>query len=223
MKPRELLATAQIPGGDELRLYNRDTDFIIALGPNELMSSRLSGSEEALALLTCDRLQNQESPHLLIGGYGMGFTLRAALARLGPQARFTVVELIPDIIEWARGPMADLAANCLDDPRVELIMRDVSRAIAATECRFDAILLDVDNGPDGLVREENNHLYSLLGLQEAKRALKPGGVLAIWSAAPDERFARRLKHAGFQVEEVMVRAGRGGKGARHVIWFAKAA
>ncbi len=223
MKPRELLATAQIPGGDELRLYKRDTDFIIALGGNELMSSRLSGSEEALALLTCDRLQNQESPHLLIGGYGMGFTLRAALARLGPQARFTVVELIPDIIEWARGPMADLAANCLDDPRVELIMRDVSRAIAATERRFDAILLDVDNGPDGLVREENNHLYSLLGLQEAKRALKPGGVLAIWSAAPDERFARRLKHAGFQVEEVMVRAGRGGKGARHVIWFAKAA
>lgn len=223
MKPRELLATAQIPGGDELRLYKRDTDFIIALGGNELMSSRLSGSEEALALLTCDRLQNQESPHLLIGGYGMGFTLRAALARLGPQARFTVVELIPDIIEWARGPMADLAANCLDDPRVELIMRDVSRAIAATGRRFDAILLDVNNGPDGLVREENNHLYSLLGLQEAKRALKPGGVLAIWSAAPDERFARRLKHAGFQVEEVMVRAGRGGKGARHVIWFAKAA
>ncbi len=223
MKPRELLATAQIPGGDELRLYKRDTDFIIALGPNELMSSRLSGSEEALALLTCDRLQNQESPHLLIGGYGMGFTLRAALARLGPQARFTVVELIPDIIEWARGPMADLAANCLDDPRVELIMRDVSRAIAATERRFDAILLDVDNGPDGLVREENNHLYSLLGLQEAKRALKPGGVLAIWSAAPDERFARRLKHAGFRVEEVMVRAGRGGKSARPVIWFSKAA
>ena len=223
MKPRELLATAQIPGGDELRLYKRDTDFIIALGPNELMSSRLSGSEEALALLTCERLQNTETPHLLIGGYGMGFTLRAALARLGPQARFTVVELLPEIIEWARGPMADLTAGGLDDPRVELIMRDVSRAIAATERRFDAILLDVDNGPDGLVREENNHIYSLLGLQEAKRALKPGGVLAIWSAAPDERFARRLKHAGFQVEEVMVRAGRGGKGARHIIWFARAA
>lgn len=223
MKPRELLATAQIPGGDELRLYKRDTDFIIALGANELMSSRLSGSEEALALLTCDRLQNAEAPHLLIGGYGMGFTLRAALARLGPQARFTVVELIPEIIEWARGPMVELAANCLDDPRVELIMRDVSRAIAATERRFDAILLDVDNGPDGLVREENNHIYSLLGLQEAKRALKPGGVLAIWSAAQDERFARRLKHAGFQVEEVMVRAGRGGKGARHIIWFARTA
>lgn len=222
MKPRELLATAQIPGGDELRLYKRDTDFIIALGANELMSSRLSGSEEALALMTCDRLQDQEAPHLLIGGYGMGFTLRAALARLGPQARFTVVELIPEIIEWARGPMAELAAGCLDDPRVELIMRDVSRAIAAAERRFDAILLDVDNGPDGLTRAENDHIYTLLGLQEAKRALKPGGVLAIWSAAQNERFARRLKHAGFAVEEVMVRAGRGGKGARHIIWFARA-
>ncbi|MEQ1819722.1 MAG: MnmC family methyltransferase [Terricaulis sp.] len=221
MKPRELLGTAQIPGGEELRLYKRDTDFIIALGGNELMSSRLSGSEEALALMTCDRLQNAEAPHLLVGGYGMGFTLRAALARLGPQARFTVVELMPEIIEWARGPMAELAAGCLDDPRVELIMRDVSRAIAAVERRYDAILLDVDNGPDGLTRVDNDHIYTLLGLQEAKRALKPGGVLAIWSAAQNERFARRLKHAGYQVEEVMVRAGRGGKGARHIIWFAR--
>jgi spermidine synthase len=219
MKPRELLATAQIPGGDELRLYKRDTDFIIALGANELMSSRSSGSEEALALMTIERLQT-EAPHLLIGGYGMGFTLRAALARLGLQARLTVVELVPEILEWARGSMAALTAGCLDDPRVELIMRDVSRAIAAAERRFDAILLDVDNGPDGLTREENDHIYSLLGLQEAKRALKPGGVLAIWSAAQNERFARRLKHAGFQVEEIMVRAGRGGKGARHIIWFA---
>lgn len=125
MKPRELLATAQIPGGDELRLYKRDTDFIIALGANELMSSRLSGSEEALALLTIDRLQNREAPHLLIGGYGMGFTLRAALGRLGPQARCTLVELVPEIIDWARGPMAALAAGCLDDPRVELVIRDV--------------------------------------------------------------------------------------------------
>ena len=223
MKPRELLATAQIPGGEELRLFKRDTDFIIALGGNELMSSRQSGSEEALALLTCERLQNAEAPHLLIGGYGMGFTLRAALANLGPQARFTVVELVPEIIEWARGPMADLAAGCLDDPRVNLIMRDVSRAIAAVERQYDAILLDVDNGPDGLTRVDNEHIYSLLGLQEAKRALKPGGVLAIWSAAQNERFARRLKHAGYQVEEVMVRAGRGGKGARHIIWFARTA
>jgi len=221
MKPRELLATAQIPGGEELRLYKRDTDFIIALGANELMSSRLRGSEEALALMTIERLQT-EAPHLLIGGYGMGFTLRAALSRLGPQAHCTVVELVPEIIDWARGPMAELTANCLDDPRVELVIRDVSRAVAAAERRFDAILLDVDNGPDGLTRADNDHIYSLLGLQEAKRALKPGGVLAIWSAAQNERFARRLKHAGFQVEEVMVRAGRNNKGARHIIWFARA-
>ena len=222
MKPRELLSTAQIPGGDELRLFKRDADFIIALGANELMSSRSSGSEEALALMTCDRLQG-DAPHLLIGGYGMGFTLRAALARLGPKARCTVVELVPEIIDWARGPMAEMTAGCLDDPRVDLIMRDVSRAIGAAEKRkYDAILLDVDNGPDGLTRAENDHIYSMHGLQEAKAALKPGGVLAIWSAHKHERFERRLKHGGFQVEEVMVRAGRNGKGARHIIWFAKA-
>ncbi len=221
MKPRELLATAQIPGGDELRLYRRDTEFIIALGANELMSSRLSGSEEALALMTIDRVQT-ETPHLLIGGYGMGFTLRAALARLGPKARCAVVELVPEIIDWARGPMADLTAGCLDDPRVELVTRDVVRAIRAADRSYDAILLDVDNGPDGLTRPDNDELYSTHGLVTAKKALAPNGVLAIWSAGPDERFARRLKHAGFQVEEVMVRAGRGGKGARHIIWFARA-
>ena len=220
MKPRELLATAQIPGGEELRLYRRDTDFIVALGANELMSSRLSGSEEALALMTIDRLQT-EAPHQLIGGYGMGFTLRAALARLGPQARCTVVELVPEIIEWARGPMADLTAGCLDDPRVDIVTRDVVRAIRAADRSCDAILLDVDNGPDGLTRADNEELYSTHGLVTAKKALKSGGVLAIWSAAPHERFARCLKHAGFQVEEVMVRAGRGGKGARHIIWFAR--
>jgi spermidine synthase len=222
MKPRELLATAQIPYGEELRLYRRDTAFIIALGANELMSSRSSGSEEALALMTCDRLQT-EAPHLLIGGYGMGFTLRAALARLGPQARLTVVELVPEIVEWARGPMAALTAGCLADPRVELIERDVARVIRNATRAYDAILLDVDNGPDGLTRADNDQIYTTHGLVAAKVALKPNGVLAIWSAAPDERFARRLKHAGFQVEEVMVRAGRGGKGARHIIWFAKAA
>jgi len=219
MKPRELLATAQIPGGDELRLFKRDTDFIIALGGNELMSSRSSGSEEALALLTCDRLRS-DAPHLLFGGYGMGFTLRAALAKLGAKARFTVVELVPEIIDWARGPMAALTAGCLDDPRVDLVARDVARVIRGASRKYDAILLDVDNGPDGLTRADNDDLYSTHGLIAAKAALKPGGVLAIWSAAPDERFTRRLKHAGFQVEEVMVRAGRNGKGARHVIWLA---
>lgn len=222
MKPRELLATAQIPGGEELRLFKRDSDFIIALGANELMSSRSSGSEEALALMTCDRLQNAEAPHLLIGGYGMGFTLRAALSRLGAQARFTVAELVPDIIAWARGPMAAVTAGCLDDPRVDLVERDVVRVIRGASRTYDAILLDVDNGPDGLTRADNDELYSTHGLMASKAALKPRGVLAIWSAGADERFTRRLKHTGFEVEEVMVRAGRNGKGARHVIWFARA-
>ena len=218
VKPRELLAITQIPGGGELRLYRRDTEFTIALGGNELMSSRMAGSEEALALMTIERLRT-DAPHLLIGGYGMGFTLRAALARLGPRARCTVAELVPEIIDWARGPMAALAAGCLDDPRVDIIIGDVAQAIGGG--RYDAILLDVDNGPDGLTRNENDRLYSAVGLAAAKAALKPGGVLAIWSAEPDAAFTRRLKQAGFAVEEASVRA-RGAKGARHVIWFAKA-
>lgn len=222
MQIRELIDTAQIPGGGELRLYRRGDDFIIALGGNELMSSRMSGSEEALAEMGCDRLRHPEHAHLLIGGYGMGFTLRAALAALGPDAKITVAELVPEIIDWARGPMADLAAGCLGDPRVELMIGDVAAAITAGNGRYDAILLDVDNGPDGLVRAANDGIYSSAGLAVAKAALRPGGVLAIWSAAPDARFTRRLAAAGYRVDEVPVRARAGGKGARHVIWFAHA-
>ena len=222
MKMRELLDTAQVPGGDELRLYRRGDDFIIAIDRNELMSSRMSGSEEALATMTCDRLRGAQAASLLIGGYGMGFTLRAALGALGADAKISVAELVPGIIEWARGPMAGLAAGCLDDPRVELVLGDVSKAISeATRC-YDAILLDVDNGPDGLTREANEGLYSAAGLATAKAALRPGGILAIWSAAPDARFTRRLSAAGFQVEEVGVRARSNGKGPRHLIWFARA-
>ena len=217
MQPRELISTAQVPGGEELRLFQRGGDYMIMLGGNELMSSRQSGSEEALALMTIERLRANKAPHLLVGGYGMGFTLRAALGALGPPARVDVAELVPEIIEWARGPMAALAAGCLDDPRVRIIIGDVADSIGAA--RYDAILLDVDNGPDGLVRAENDRLYSSRGLAAAKAALKPGGVLAIWSAWPDASFTRRLKHAGFHVEETQVRA-RLNKGARHVIWFA---
>lgn len=219
---RELMGTAQVPGGDELRLFRRGDDFIIAVGGNELMSSRMSGSEEALAVMTCDRLPGRKAAHLLIGGYGMGFTLRAGLAKLGPEAKITVAELVPGIIDWARGPMAELAAGCLDDPRVELVIGDVAAAIAAGRGRYDAILLDVDNGPDALTREANDRIYSPAGLAIAKAALTRGGILAIWSAAPDERFRRRLIAAGFQVDEVGVRARSNGKGPRHVIWFARA-
>ncbi|MBA3940355.1 MAG: spermidine synthase [Sphingopyxis sp.] len=222
MTPRELLGTAAVPGGEELRLFRRGGDFTIALGGNELMNSRMSGSEEALAEMSCDRLRGRAAPHLLIGGYGMGFTLRAALARLGPDAQVTVAELVPEIVEWARGPMAALTAGGLDDRRVELRITDVSGVIGGAVEAFDAILLDVDNGPDGLTREGNDRIYSMPGLERARRALRPGGVLAIWSAAPDARFTRRLKDAGFAVEEVPVRARRGGKGAHHLIWFAQA-
>ena len=220
MIPRELIATANVPGGRELHLFRRGDDFMIVLDRNELMNSRMSGSEAALAVMTCDRLTRQSAPHLLIGGYGMGFTLRAALDMLDPAARISVVELVPDIIEWARGPMAGLAAGCLDDPRVELLLADVAAIVRAANSRYDAILLDVDNGPDGLSRDENGWLYSARGLQAARAALKPGGILAIWSAAPDRAFATRLKQAGFEVEQIGVRARSNGKGPRHVIWFA---
>jgi len=218
---RELLGTATIPGGgEELRLFRRGGDYMIVLDRNELMSSRMSGSEEALATLTIARLRGRAAPHLLIGGYGMGFTLRAALAALPQDARITVAELVPEIIEWARGPMAALAAGCLDDKRVAVDIADVGALIGQASGTYDAILLDVDNGPDGLVRRANDGLYSRSGLAAAKTALKPGGILAIWSAAPDKPFARALADAGFAVDEVAVRARSNGKGAKHVIWFA---
>lgn len=220
MVPRELIGTAQVPGGEELRLFRHGRDFIIALDRNELMNSRMSGSEEALATLPCDRLQDRPAPHLLIGGYGMGFTLRAALAVLGARAEVMVAELVPEIFDWARGPMAVLTAGCLDDPRVTVVEDDVAEVILRSSARFDAILLDVDNGPDGLTRRGNDRLYERAGLEAAWRALTPGGVLTVWSAAPDPAFARRLRAAGFAVDEVAVRARSNGKGARHTIWLA---
>jgi spermidine synthase len=223
MVPRELIGTAKVPGGEDLRLFRRGRDFMIVLDRNELMNSRMSGSEEALAVMTCARLQGRAAPHLLIGGYGMGFTLRAALAALPAAARVTVGELVPDIVAWARGPMAELTAGCLDDPRVTLIQGDVAAMIGdAPRAWYDAILLDVDNGPDGLVRDANDQLYSMRGLAAAKAALRPGGILAVWSAGSDAAFTRRLQGAGFAVDEVAIRARSNGKGPRHVIWFAAA-
>ena len=220
MVPRELLGTAEVPGGEPLRLFRRGEDFMIVLDRNELMNSRMSGSEEALATLALERLR-APAPRLLIGGYGMGFTLRAALAALPPKGSVEVAELVPGIIDWARGPMAALTAGCLDDPRVTLTLRDVAKVIATAPGKYDAILLDVDNGPDGLTRDSNEGLYAASGLAAAKAALRRGGVLAVWSAAPDPAFARRLKSAGFAVEEIVLRARANGKGPRHVIWFAR--
>ena len=223
MQPRQLIGSAIVPGStQELRLFRRGDDYMIVLDRNELMSSRMSGSEEALAELACARLGKRSAPKLLIGGYGMGFTLRAALRVLPADASVVVAELVPEIIHWARGPMAGLTANCLDDPRVRIVERDVAALIGEARGTFDAILLDVDNGPDGLTHPRNEHLYSTQGLAAAKAALSASGVLAIWSAAPDPAFTRRLRQSGFEVEEVAVRARSNRKGPRHTIWLAEA-
>jgi len=217
----EHLDTATVPGGGgELRLMRRGTEYSIMAGSIELMNSRVSGSERALATLTCERLTGRSDAHILIGGYGMGFTLRAALEALGPRAKVTVAELVPAVVAWARGPMAHISGDSLDDPRLTLREGDVGEVIAAGERTYDAILLDVDNGPAGLSRPGNDRLYGASGLASAWRALKPGGVLAVWSAVQDTAFAKRLRNAGFQVEELTVRASGGRRGVRHVIWMA---
>ena len=221
MIPWLQIDTARVPGADvELRLMQRGSEFSMMLGPNELMNSRLSGSEEALATLACRRIEAVKRPNLLIGGLGMGFTLRAALAVLGIDARITVAELVPAVIAWARGPMASIFAESLNDPRASILNADVIEVIRSHPSAFDAILLDVDNGPEGLIRKANDALYDLKGLKAIRRALRPGGVLAVWSSGPNPAFSKRLRDAGFDVNEVAVRATAKRSGARHVIWFA---
>ena len=223
MIPWVHLDSAKIPDGGELRLMQRGAEFSIMSGAIELMNSRLSGSEKALATLTCPRLRDVAGARVLIGGLGMGFTLRAALGELGGDARVVVAELVPAVVAWARGPMAHIFEGALDDPRVTICAVDVAEVIDEAKGAYDVILLDVDNGPGGLNRDANDGLYSAGGLNAARRALRPGGVLAVWSAGPDQGFTRRLRQARFAVEEVQVRAGGGRKGARHVIWITTAA
>jgi spermidine synthase len=221
MIPWILIDTATMPGGGgELRLMRRGSELSIMSGSIELMNSRLSGSEEALATLTWARLKGRRAPRVLIGGLGMGFTLRAALAVLPSDAMIQVAEVTPAVIDWGRGPMAELFEGCLDDPRVSIHQGDVGELITRGANAYDAILLDVDNGPEGLTRAANDALYDERGLAAARRSLSPGGVLAVWSSAPHAAFSRRLPRAGFVVEEVRVRASRSRRGARHVVWLA---
>ncbi len=222
MNSWKLLDTAQTPGiGEELRLYQRDTEFSIKVGSYELMNSRIYGSEDALAKLACQKISKHPRARVLIGGLGMGYTVRTALNGLGAKAQVVVAELVPAVVQWNRGILADLAGSPLDDSRVTLHEADVAQMIKTAKGDYDAILLDVDNGPQALARKDNDWLYSLTGLKTAFAALQPKGVLAIWSSGAEPAFAQRLRKAGFDVDEVGVRAGGGRKGgAHHIVYIA---
>lgn len=222
MIPWELLDSAPVPGGGEtLCLHRRGAEFSIRVDGNELMNSRVHGSEDALAELACARLADRPSPTVLIGGLGMGYTVAAALLRLGAQARVVVAELVPAVVVWNRGVLAGLAGHPLNDSRVSVREIDVARILQTEQQGYDAILLDVDNGPEGLTRSGNDWLYTRAGLTAAHAALKPSGVLAVWSASPEPAFSRLLRQTGFTVEEVTVRARGPQGGSRHMIWLAE--
>ena len=224
MNPWQLLGRAQTPGGGaDLVLYQRDSEFSLKADNRELMNSRVHGSEEAMARLGCQDLAKHPGARVLIGGLGMGYSVRMALDILGEDARVVVAELAPAVVEWNRGVLADLAGRPLEDRRAELHEADVVQLIRAARGDYDAIMLHVDNGAEAMVRKGNNWLYSLPGLSATYAALRRGGVLATWSAGPQPAFVRRVRRAGFEVEEFKVRA-RGGSnrrgGAHHVVWIA---
>lgn len=223
MQPWLLLDHSEIPGnGGELRLYRRGDDYSIMIaGGGELMNSRVHGSEEALAELGCRHLQALADGRVLVGGLGMGYTLAATLAQVGPDASVVVAELVPAVVQWNRDHLGAFAGHPLDDPRTVVHVGDVAGLLRREHTAYDAILLDVDNGPEGLTHRANDWLYGTEGLEAAYDALRPKGVLAVWSAGPDAAFAERLRHTGFTVEEHRVRAHRKGKGATHVIWLAQ--
>jgi spermidine synthase len=219
--PLEEIARAKVPGDDgEITLHKRGTEFSIRTAGKELMNSRQHASEDILAKLTCSRLGRKTGQKILIGGLGMGYTLAAALEHSEPDTRITVCELIPAVVEWNRTFMGHLAGRPLEDPRVEVEEEDVAETIHKSESAWGAILLDVDNGPEGLTRKANDRLYSPSGLKKSYRALRPGGFLSVWSCAADEAFTRRLTRCGFRTEALTVRSRQPGKGARHTIWLA---
>jgi len=218
MNPWIHLDTAQIPGGGELKLMQRGQDYSIMSGRIELMNSRLYGSEVALFKLAWAKAGAPKAPRVLIGGLGMGFTLRAALADLPKEGQVTVAELVPEVIAWARGHLSPLYGDSLADSRARIVQGDVADRLAEAKPPYDLILMDVDNGPDGLNRDANDALYSVAGLANLRRAVKPGGVVSVWSAGPDQAFAGRFRRAGFSVDEHKVGASPSGKGPRHVIW-----
>ncbi len=221
MIPWKHIHTAPIPHSETLlHLYRRGQEYSIRVGVDELMNSRVHGSETALAELACSRIASRPGPALLIGGLGMGFTVAAALQQITKGGRITVAELIPEVEEWNRGVLAPLAGNPLRDSRVTVCIEDVARVMKQHPGGYDAILLDVDNGPEAMTHEKNSWLYTPAGLQTAHAALRPGGVLAVWSAGPSLPFTKRLKKTGFQVKETRVNARGEHKGSLHTIWIA---
>jgi len=219
--PWEEIGRVKIPGHEgEITLLKRGSEFSIRTTGAELMNSRVHGSEDALAELALRRIKQRSGLRILVGGLGMGYTLAAALGRSQPGTHITVSELIPAVVRWNWEHLGHLAGMPLDDPRVSVEEEDVAETIRKKKSVWDAILLDVDNGPEGLTRQANDHLYGRSGLKAAFSALRPGGFLAVWSSGADEAFTRRLKQCGFQTETVTVRARKSGKGARHTIWLA---
>ncbi len=208
------------PDGKELVFYERDGVFTIRVDGFELMSSRAHGSEEDMAALVLAEVASRQ-PHALVGGLGMGYTLRAVLDALPPRGRVTVAELLPDVVRWNRDHLAHLTGSPLDDARVELAVGDVARIISARPATFDAILLDVDNGPAALTDRRNAQLYVARGLATIKRSLLPSGVLGVWSAGPDREYERALQRAGYRFRVETVRARRGAKGPKHTIFVAR--
>ena len=222
MIPWELLDTAPVPGSrGELALYRRGDEYSIRVDRQELMNSRIHASEETLARSVCSGLASRPAPRILIGGLGMGYTLAAALQNLGKDADVVVVELAPEVVAWNRGPLAHLAGHPLEDGRVSVLQCDVAEVLRQERGAYDSIILDVDNGPEGLTRQGNDWLYARSGLSAAFKALRPSGVLAVWSASPDRAFTRRLLQVGFKVDTLRVPGAPGGGGAKHTIWIAE--
>jgi spermidine synthase len=219
VKPWELLGQTRTPEGEEMTLTRHGTEYVIMAGGQALMSSRMHGSEESLAVFACARARTLETPCCLVGGLGMGFTLRAALDLLPPTATVVVSELVPALVAWNRGPLGSLARHPLRDKRVVLEVGDVGALLRERRGRFDAVLLDVDNGPSAFTAPNNAGLYNDHGLAVARAALKPDGVFAVWSSREDRRFEQRLRHVGFNVTVERVR-GRLQKGVpRHTIFI----
>ena len=221
MIPWQEIDRAEVPGhAGEVTLLKRGAEFSIRTAGTELMNSRLYGSECAMARHSWRRINRKGGLRVLIGGLGMGYTLATLLELAAPDTRITVSELVPAVVRWNREYLGHLAGLPLDDPRVSVVEGDVLETIGERKAVWDAILLDVDNGPEGLTRRANDRLYGRSGLKASFAALRPGGNLAVWSSEANVAFTRRLKQCGFRTEIMAIAARRSGKGSRHTIWLA---